>query len=61
MSEVAADNFVDGSSFFGFMGVTLALILASMLVVMQILEQPMGQPKQAQELVASRFGDPPWS
>lgn len=29
MSEIDQDNFVDGSSFFGFMGVTMALILAS--------------------------------
>ena len=29
MSEPAADDFVNGSSFFGFMGVSLALVLAS--------------------------------
>lgn len=30
MSEPMADEFVNGSSFFGFMGVSLALVLASM-------------------------------
>ena len=29
MSDLAADDFVNGSSFFGFMGVSLALVLAS--------------------------------
>lgn len=29
MSEAVADDFVNGSSFFGFMGVSLALVLAS--------------------------------
>lgn len=29
MADIASDDFVNGSSFFGFMGVTMALVLAS--------------------------------
>lgn len=59
MSEVAQDSFVDGSSFFGFMGVTMALILASTELFIKTLGQPMGQPKQEQALVVYLSGDLP--
>jgi len=44
-----ADDFVDGSSFFGFMGVSLALVLASINHLIKILEQLMELLKQEQE------------
>ena len=49
----------DGSSFFGFMGVSMALVLASMLFFIQIWELLMVQQRQEQELVALLFGNPP--
>lgn len=61
MTEVGQSSFTDGSSFFGFMGVTMALILASKLFLMKTWEQLMGQPKQAPGLVVYLFGDLPLS
>jgi hypothetical protein len=45
MSQQTSD-FVNGSAFFGFMGVSMALVLASNQQVIQILEQHMVQLKQ---------------
>lgn len=47
-AETGGADFVNGSAFFGFMGVTMALVLASTYILTKILEQPMVQPKQAQ-------------
>lgn len=55
---ITADPFKDGSSFFGFMGVTVALILASISLVIQISELHMELPKPAQVSAASPSGDP---
>lgn len=57
MSELNADDFVNGSSFFGFMGVTMALVLASILFFMQILELLMEQPKLEQASAVLLSGD----
>ena len=60
---ITADPFKDGSSFFGFMGVTVALILASIFLVIQISEPLTELPKPAPVSAASPSGDPPssWS
>lgn len=47
-AETGGADFVNGSAFFGFMGVTMALVLASTYILTKILVQPMVQPKQAQ-------------
>ena len=60
MSEPAADDFVNGSSFFGFMGVSLALVLASTYPLTEIWEQLMELPRQAPGLVVSPSGDRKW-
>ena len=49
-------DFTDGSSFFGFMGVSMALVLASTTLIIQIWEQPMEPPKPELESVASQSG-----
>ena len=46
-----------GAAFFGFMGVSLALVLASKTQNIQISAQPMAQPKQALVSAASPSGD----
>jgi hypothetical protein len=57
MSQVfESDPFKEGSSFFGFMGVTVALVLASNFYVSQISEQPMEQLKPEQESAAFPSG-----
>ena len=53
-----SDPFKDGSSFFGFMGVTVALVLASIFRFSQISAPHMEQPKPVQESAASPSGDP---
>lgn len=58
MSNVfQSDPFKDGSSFFGFMGVSLALVLASICFIIKIWELLMVLLKQEQESVAFLFGD----
>jgi hypothetical protein len=60
MSSIAADDFKDGSSFFGFMGVSMALVLASIILfylLLKILEPLMEQQKLVQELVVFQYGD----
>lgn len=47
---------MNGASFFGFMGVSMALVLASKDKIMQISEQRTGQQKQAQASAVSRYG-----
>lgn len=55
--SVPNDDFTNGSSFFGFMGVSMALVLASTPFFNKIWEQPMAQPKPAQALAASPSGN----
>ena len=58
VEEVAAgDDFVNGSSFFGFMGVTLALVLASNNHFMKIWELHMEQQRQELVSAVSLFGN----
>lgn len=45
-----------GAAFFGFMGVSLALVLASIPSFIKTSEQHTGQPKLAPASVASRSG-----
>jgi hypothetical protein len=46
-----------GAAFFGFMGVSLALVLASTIHLNQILEQPTELPRQELVSAVSPFGD----
>ncbi len=46
-----------GAAFFGFMGVSLALVLASITRFIQISAQRMALPKQEQVSAVSLFGD----
>lgn len=46
-----------GAPFFGMMGVSLALVLASNLKVIKILVQPMERLRLVQASAASLFGD----
>lgn len=52
-------DFVNGASFFGFMGVSMALVLASTFHVIKTSEPLMVQPRQELESAASPFGDHP--
>lgn len=47
-----------GAAFFGFMGVSLALVLASISSFIKTSEPHMVQPRLAPASVASPFGDP---
>ncbi len=60
---ITPDPFKDGSSFFGFMGVTVALILASTFSAIKISALHMVLPKPVQVSAASLSGDLPslWS
>lgn len=60
METLPDDDFKNGSAFFGFMGVSMALVLASKYVLMKILAQPMAQQRQAQASAASPFGSLLW-
>lgn len=54
------DDFKNGSAFFGFMGVTMALVLASIYVCeIQISAPRSARPKLAQESAASQSGAQP--
>ena len=57
MSHFESDSFKDGSSFFGFMGVTVALVLASITCLSQISEPHMALPRPEQESAAFLSGD----
>lgn len=46
-----------GAAFFGFMGVSLALVLASKAIEIKISEQHTELLKQEQESAASQYGD----
>ena len=60
MSQAPSNSdFVNGSAFFGFMGVSLALVLASNFVFMQTWEQHTEPLKQEPESAAFQFGDLP--
>ena len=59
MTTPSADDFTNGSAFFGFMGVSMALVLASRPIFIQIWEPPMEQQKQEQALVVLQFGNHP--
>lgn len=54
------DDFKNGASFFGFLGVSMALVLASINIVMKIWVLPMVQLKRVQASVASPFGSHQW-
>lgn len=56
MADQPTPDFVNGSSFFGFMGVSLALVLASTSSFIQIWVLLMEQLKPAQESAVSRYG-----
>jgi hypothetical protein len=56
MSIEANTDFTNGSSFFGFMGVSMALVLASIYSFIHIWEQPMELPKLEPESVVSPSG-----
>lgn len=45
-----------GAAFFGFMGVSLALVLASITIITKTSEQHMEQQRLVQGLVVSLFG-----
>jgi hypothetical protein len=47
-----------GAAFYGFMGVSMALVLASTLKLSQTSAQPTVQPRQAQASAAYPSGDP---
>ena len=55
-AETGGADFVNGSAFFGFMGVTMALILASTLILTKTWVLPMEQPKQVLGSAASQYG-----
>ena len=57
MSDNADMPINAGSAFFGFMGVSMALVLASIRQFMQTWEQPMALPRQAPASAASPSGD----
>lgn len=61
MADTISDDFVNGSSFFGFMGVTMALVLASNTLFTQIWALLTEQLRRAQVLVALLFGGLPSS
>lgn len=48
------------SSFFGFLGVSMALVLASTSTLMQTWEQHTEQPRLVPASAASLFGDLQW-
>lgn len=50
-------DFTNGSSFFGFMGVSMALVLASNFFIIKTLVQHMEPQRQERELAASQYGD----
>ncbi len=56
---ITPDPFKDGSSFFGFMGVTVALVLASTFSAIKISALHMVLPKPVQVSAASPSGDLP--
>ena len=60
MTTPTQDDFTNGSAFFGFMGVSMALVLASTPLFIQIWEPRMERPKQELESAASRFGNLQW-
>ena len=47
-----------GAAFYGFMGVSMALVLASTLKMSQTSERPTGRQKQGRASAASLSGDP---
>jgi hypothetical protein len=60
MTDLLTDDFKDGSSFFGFMGVTVALVLASNFYYIQTWAQLMAQQRPAQESAVFPSGSQPW-
>ena len=60
MTDVLADDFKDGSSFFGFMGVTVALVLASKFYSIQTWVQLMVQLKLEQASAVFPSGNQLW-
>jgi hypothetical protein len=57
MSEAGDSEFTNGSSFFGFMGVSMALVFASTLHLIKTLAQHMEPQRQEQVLAVLLFGD----
>lgn len=57
MTDLLTDDFKDGSSFFGFMGVTVALVLASNSYYIQTWVQLMVQQRLEQESVVFLSGN----
>ena len=58
MSAAGTPQDSAGAAFFGFMGVSLALVLASTPIEIKISEQHMELLKLEQESAASQSGDP---
>ena len=61
MTDLLTDDFKDGSSFFGFMGVTVALVLASNFYNIQTWAPPMAQQRPERESAVFPSGNQPSS